>query len=46
MGGMGVWKKAPPELVKTFEEVITTVPGAQPRKANTGRKATGRKGRL
>ena len=32
MGGMGAWKKAPPELVKTFEEVIATVPGAQQRK--------------
>jgi len=32
MGGMGAWKKAPPELVKTFEEVLGTIPGAQQRK--------------
>jgi TfoX/Sxy family transcriptional regulator of competence genes len=32
MGEMGVWKKAPSELVKTFEEVIAAVPGAQPRR--------------
>ncbi len=32
MGGMGTWKKAPPGLVKTFEEVIATVPGGEPRK--------------
>jgi TfoX/Sxy family transcriptional regulator of competence genes len=32
MGGMGAWKKAPPKLVKTFEEVMAAVPGAQPRK--------------
>jgi TfoX/Sxy family transcriptional regulator of competence genes len=32
MGGMGAWKKAPPELVKTFEEVLGTIPGAQPRR--------------
>ena len=32
MGGMATWKKAPPELVKAFEDAIATVPGAQPRK--------------
>jgi len=32
MGGIGAWKKAPPELVKTFEEVLGTIPGAQQRK--------------
>lgn len=32
MVGMRTWKKAPPELVKTFEHVIVGVPGAQARK--------------
>lgn len=32
MDGMRGWKKAPPKLVKIFEDVIATVPGAQPRK--------------
>lgn len=32
MKGMNPWKKAPPELVKTFEHVIAGVRGAQPRR--------------
>lgn len=32
VSAMGAWKKAPRELIKTFEDALATVPGAQMRK--------------